>query len=385
MNHGVYISENATGIIAPNESTAGLPVVIGTSPSGPLNEPQLVHRYEEAVDIFGQSDNWETHTLNEFIYSQFALYGQSPAVLIRVASNTPSAVIGGYDSSTGKSAGLELVGKIFHQFGIVPGIILCPGQSQNSEVAAVMRAKCDSLSGVFRCVCICDAEGTKYTDIPAKKNQVSSVNSQEILCWPKVKLGDKTYHLSTHICGVMTRADSQHDDVPYKSPSNEILQIDSCENGIMLSLDEANYLNAQGIVTALNWTGGWRSWGNRTSIYPSATDPKDSFIAVRRMFNFIGNTFINTLWQNVDEPMTVRVVRQIVSSFNLWLNGLTARGMILGGYIEYRPDENPKTALIDGKMKFHMYITPPVPAESIEGILEYDPANLETLIDAVNS
>ena len=40
---------------------------------------------------------------------------------------------------------------------------------------------------------------------------------------------------------------------------------------------------AVGIVTALNWEGGWRVWGNRTSDYPSSTDPKDTFIPNRRM------------------------------------------------------------------------------------------------------
>lgn len=108
-------------------------------------------------------------------------------------------------------------------------------------------------------------------------------------------------------------------------------------------------------------------------------------IPVRRMFNYIGNTFINTFWQKVDQPVTVRLVREIVNSFNLWLNGLASREMILGGSIEFRRDENDVASLIDGKMTFHLHITPPVPAESIEGILEYDPQNLEVLYDAITA
>ena len=387
MNHGIYISEIETGIISPSEGYCGLPVVIGTSAKGPVNEPVLVHKYADAVETFGDSDNWDAHTLSEFIYSQFVLYGQGPAVLIRAAENSPSSVIGGYNTKTGEYTGLELVHHVYHKFGHAPGILLAPGFSHNSEVAAAMTAKAESVSGVFKCICLCDAQGDKYTDIPSWKRNNNITSKRQLLCWPKVRLNDRTYHMSTHLCGVINRTDTLHGDVPYKTPSNESMQIDSCVNDsgkeIYLTLEEANYLNGQGIVTAINWSGGWRAWGNRTAIYPSVTDVKDCFIPVRRMFDFIGGIFINEFWQKADQPITVRLVREIVNSFNLYLNGLTAREMILGGHIEFREDENDYAALIDGKMKFHLYITPPVPAESIEGVLEYDPSNLDVLFDAV--
>ena len=390
MNHGIYISEIETGIIAPSESYAGLPVIVGSSYKGPVDEPVLVHTYAEAVEIFGFNADWSddmgANTISEFIYTYFVLYGQSPAVIIRAASATPSGIIGGYDAQTGKTAGLELVNHVYHKFGIVPGIILCPGYSHNPEVAAVMRAKADSVSGLFKCICLTDINFAKYTDVSAWKSQHNYSDKRQIVCWPKVKLGGKKFHLSTHLCGVMNRTDNAHSDVPYKSPSNESLQIDSCVNEsgdeVMLTHDEANYLNDQGIITALN-RQGWVTWGNRTSIYPRLTDVKDSVISVRRMFDYIGNTFINTMWQKTDQPMTVRLIRETVNSFNLYLNGLTAREMILGGRIEFREDENPRTSIAAGKLTFHLYITPPMPAESIEGILEYDAENLDILYDAV--
>lgn len=394
MNHGIYISEIETGIIAPSEGYCGLPVIVGTSSKGPVNEPVLVHTYASAVETFGFVDDWYkdgeywgSNTISEFIYTQFVLYGQSPAVIIRASTATPSGIIGGYNAQTGKSSGLELVNHVYHKFGIVPGIILCPGYSHYPEVAAVMRAKADAVSGLFKYICMTDINFAKYTDVSAWKSQHNYSDKRQIVCWPKVKLGSKKFHLSTHLCGVTNRTDNNHNDVPYKSPSNESLQIDSCENDsieeVMLTLDEANYLNSQGIVTALNWAGDWRTWGNRTSIYPRSTDVKDCFISVRRMFDYIGNTFINTMWQKTDQPMTVRLIRETVNSFNLYLNGLTAREMILGGRIEFREDENPRTSIAAGKLTFHIYITPPVPAESIEGILEYDAENLDILYDAV--
>ncbi len=101
------------------------------------------------------------------------------------------------------------------------------------------------------------------------------------------------------------------------------------------------------------------------------------------MFDWIGNEFITTFWQKVDKPITPRLVKTIVNSYNVRLNGLAAREFILGGRVEFLESENPTTDLMDGILRFHIYVTPPTPAREIEGILEFDPAYFETLFDAV--
>ena len=99
--------------------------------------------------------------------------------------------------------------------------------------------------------------------------------------------------------------------------------------------------------------------------------------------DFLGNTFITTFWQKLDEPMTPRLVRTIVNSFNLYINSLVAIEALLGGRVEFREDENSYTDLLNGIIKFHVFITPPVPAEVIEGIFEYDPEYLSVLYEAI--
>ena len=392
FTHGVYRQEVATSIIAPVTGSSGLPVIIGTAKKGPVNQPVLVYSYEEAVEVFGYDNNWAKYTLYEFIYSQFALYGQAPAVLISVGETaTVNKIIGGFNSRTGKAEGLELVGEVFPKYRLVPGLIGAPGWSHNPAVGIMMRAKAESVSGIFQCMAVCDApcdsEHEVYSGIPEWKEGIGYTSNRQIVCWPKLKLGDKVFHMSTQIIGVMTRADHEREDVPYKSPSNELLQCDGCTddegNEINLGMLQANYLNGQGIMTALNWIGGWRSWGNRTAAFPSTTDPKDCFIPVRRMFDYIGNEFVLTFWQNVDQPLTVRLVREIVSTYNIRLNGLQAREMILGGRIEFKSNENALTDLMNGVLRFHVYMTPPVPAETIEAILEYDPEYLNALFGAL--
>ncbi len=134
-----------------------------------------------------------------------------------------------------------------------------------------------------------------------------------------------------------------------------------------------------GVVTALNFIGGWKSWGNRTTAYPSNTDVKDNFINNRRMFNWVGNTLVTTFWSKIDEPTNKRLIETVVDSANIWLNGLTAKGALLGGRVEFREDENTTTELMDGIIRFHVYLTPSAPARDIEFVMEYDPGYISAL------
>lgn len=459
FRHGVYKSEVPTSIVAPSQGFSGLPVIVGTAPvfmgdPSCVNVPKLVYTYEEAVSIFGYSDDWDSWTLCEFMYSQFVLYGQAPCVLINVfdpakhkeevsgaqyaslngsvnlgqgvisaddqtlyyddegnahiasrqavtitkiikakpSQVTAGEIIGGYSASTGRNTGLECVQDVYPKFRLVPGLIGCPKWSEKSEVAAVMQAKADNINGLFTCSAVVDipsdSAGAKtYTDAPEWKNLNNYTAEREIVCWPKAALGGKIYHMSTQLIGLMNKVDTGRGDIPYKSPSNELMQMDSCVNAsgeeIMMSIEQANYLNSQGIVTALNWTGGWRSWGNYTGAYPANTDVKDCFISCRRMMDFLGNTFITSFWQKTDQPMTPRLVRTIVNSFNMYINSLVAIEALLGGRVEFREDENSYISLLNGILTFHVFITPPIPAEVIEGVFEFDPSCLDVLFSAI--
>ena len=90
------------------------------------------------------------------------------------------------------------------------------------------------------------------------------------------------------------------------------------------------------------------------------------------MFNWVNNTLITSFWSKIDNAMNKRLISSVLNSANVWLNGLTARGFMLGGYVELRSDENPTTDLEDGIIKFHVHIAPPPPAREIIFIQEYD-------------
>lgn len=301
---------------------------------------------------------------------------------------TNGDVIGGVDINTGKRTGLELINEIFPRYRKVPGLILAPGWSHYSEIAAIMDAKAKSINGIFKAEVLVDAPtNLNYTGVPEWKNNNNYTSNLEFTCWPKIKLGDKTYHLSTQLAGVIARTDALNRDIPYESPSNKNLQCDSTvlDDNVEIFLDQqqANYLNGEGIITALNFIGGWKVWGNRTSIYPSSSDPKDSFIPVRRMFNWISNTLILTYWSKIDNPQNKRLIETVIDSANLWLNGLAAEECILGGRVEFLQEENPATDVMDGILKFHIYVTPPSAAEEIDFILEYDVNYVRSFIESM--
>ena len=475
--HGVYVSEQATSLVPAVNTTAGLPVIFGTAPihlakdAAEANRPVLCYSYAEAVAAFGYSEDWKNYTLCEAIYSQFALYGYAPIVLVNVLdpekhkkSNegevkivdgaaeikaavipdtlvvkaavggdackidvdytaaydddgvliisvleggalakatsiyasydeldptavTYSDIIGGIDTD-GNAKGLETLNLVFPVTGLIPGLVLAPGWSHIPAVEAVMKAKAGNINEHFKAMCIVDVptdEVKSYSEVSEWKNSNNYVGENEVVCWPCVQNGDKVFHLSTHVMGVIASVDAKNNDIPYESPSNKTVNVqgtclaDGTE--VILGPENANYLNGQGIVTALNFIGGWKLWGNRTACYPSNTDAKDAFIAIKRMFFWHASTFIQTYWVKVDGAITKRLIHSVLDSEKIRLNALVAQGVLLGGTVEFREDENAQTDLLDGKIRFHTRLTPPTPAREIDNIIEYDPDYFAALFE----
>lgn len=296
---------------------------------------------------------------------------------------TSADIIGTVDAD-GNATGFELIEKIFPKFRVVPTILISPKYSTDPAVAAAMKAKCTGINSVFRTIAIVDLPAVlSYSDAPEWKNAKNLVDESLIVCYPKISLGGVQYHLSTQAASLMATVDNDNDSIPYVSPSNKNLQ---CDSSVLadgteqnLSLTQANYLNSQGIVTALNFSQGWVLWGNSMSKFPSSSDPVERFISIRRMMNWISNTLVTTYFSQVDAPINRRLIETIMDSVAIWFNGLAAKGCILGGQIVFDSDDNPTTNLISGIVKFKIYVTPPPPAEQISFELEFDPENFATL------
>lgn len=302
---------------------------------------------------------------------------------------TNNHIIGGYDISTGKSTGLELLNNVFPKFSMVPGLVLAPKFSKDPTVAAVMKAKASSINTYFKAQSLDDVdtkEANTYTKVNEWKNKNNYTGNNEVVCWPLTGIGDKVYHLSSQIaCRIMKTA-YDNGDFPHESPSNKPLTMTKLlvetQNGheeIDLSPDQAELLNNQGITTAINFIGGWRAWGNYTGAYPASTDVKDIFIPVRITHNWLANTIILTTWSKVDGPIGKRLKDNIVDTMNMWLNGLQGAGVLIGARVEFREEDNPITDLNSGIIRFRYFVAEPTPAQEIDNILEFDASYYKSL------
>lgn len=471
--HGVAVAQKATGVTTPVVADSGIPFVVGTAPAHSAEKPAktgvpvMCTSWTEAVSRLGFSEDWESYTLCEFMYSHFKLYGCQPVIfcnvisaegmseavsaadmeltdhkiklpleaadddtlVIKAAGGTGEAYIRDTDYSTyydGEyliaeaipegaiytaaqvnvayskitpekvsradiAEGIESIELCMPLFGTVPDIICAPGFSGDSVIAALMATKASGINGLFKAKALIDidsgAEGvTDYSEALQHKNSKNLTDEDEILCWPMLKLGDYQFHMSTQLAGLMAQVDTGNGGCPYESPSNKNFQCDGAvlKDGaeVNLTLEQANILNSNGIVTALSFMNGWTCWGNNTACYPSNTDVKDYFVPVSRMFGWVGTTLVRTFWSKIDKPMTRRYIDTIIDTANIWMNGLVSAGYLLGGRIEFSSDENPTTDLMAGIMRFHIYMTPASPAQEIDFTLEYDASYVESALTA---
>lgn len=287
--------------------------------------------------------------------------------------------------------GIGVIDMCMSTIGTIPDLICAPGYSHISTVAAVMAAKAGAgINGLFTakaCIDIdCGPSGARaYDEVLAQKNKNNLVDADQIACWPMVKLGDRKFHMSTQIAGLMAQVDTGNNGVPYESPSNKNYQMDGLclEDGteVLMTFEQANNLNSNGIVTALNFmSSGWVCWGNCTACYPSNTDVKDYFISISRMFTFVASTLIRTFWSKIDKPMNKLLLDNIQNSTQIWLDGLVGSSYLLGARVEILANENPLTNLMAGIITVHIYITPPSPMQELDFVLEYDPSYAEELL-----
>ncbi|QWK20458.1 MAG: phage tail sheath subtilisin-like domain-containing protein [Hydrogenobacter thermophilus] len=351
-----------------------------------VNSPLLILSREDGAKYFGQPTPGYT-----IPYALDAIFDHGGTVIIavnvfdpRVHKNAsgqpdpsavqPSDVIGSV-SSTGRRTGLQLVDTLFSQFGFTAKLIIAPGFSTIPAVATEMIAKANLKS--VRAMALIDAP-VGYTVQQAINARgaggiLNYSDYRAVICYPHVKVWDTTTNterletLSARLAGVIARTD--HEKGYWWSPSNQELQgIIGIERQITASVNdpntEANQLNAAGIVTVFNNFGtGYRVWGNRSSAFPSKTDPLN-FINIQRTADIIAESLEYYALQWLDKPVQV-AIDGVLSGVNAFIRTLVGRGALVDGYCYFPKDKNPPSELASGHLTFAYHIMPPPPAERI--------------------
>lgn len=302
---------------------------------------------------------------------------------------TASDVIG--VSATGGEKGFEVLRQVYPKLGMTPGLILAPGWSHIPDVGIVLAAKCEEINGHFTCEGFIDIDSTEsgcvaYDKVKQAKEAAGCTSKHIMALWPCVAAGSAWFWYSAIMAALTAYLDASNDDVPNLSPSNKLIGITGTvladgETEVILDQLQGNAVNSFGVSTAIN-VNGWRTWGNRSACYPANTDPKDMFFCCRRFFSWWGNSFILTYFQKVDDPANRRLIETIVDTENIRGASYVADGKCARAEIEFIESENPVTDLIDGKLRFHQYLTPYPPAEDILNVLEFDPNALTTALSS---
>ena len=277
---------------------------------------------------------------------------------IDLSKVTKAQALGGYDILTMKRAGLELLDEVFLKYSELPAFIDIPDFSSDSEVAAIMQTKAKNINGnMFEAVALINAPIDKpYDQIPKWKDDNNINGNDQIVLYGTLGLAGKKYIQSIQYAALSLSVDNENGGVPSQTPSNYLYKCDSLywknssgnlEEIILDKEQQANLLNKNGVVTAINFKG-WKCWGSETALNPMATDPKDKFIYTRRMFKYIGNELVISYFDKVDKKFSKKLAETVTKSMNIRLNAIVARNDLLSANAALSAEDNDTINVTNG-------------------------------------
>ena len=331
-------------VVIPNHKVITDTIVVKENTTSQVISDAVTMWTDEGIEIYAKPSNG---TKIDIEYEE-----------IDLSKVTKAQALGGYDISTMKRAGLELLDEVYLKYSELPAFIDIPDFSSDSEVAAIMQTKAKNInSGMFEAVALINAPADKrYDEIVSWKDSKNIVGEDQIILYGYPKLSGNVYFHSIHYAALSLKVDSENDNIPSQAPSNHAYKIDALAyknssgnfEEIMLDKEQqANFLNKNGAVTAINFKG-WRCWGSETAKNPLATDPKDKFAYTRRMFKYIGNELVISYFGNVDKKFTLKMAETMKKSMNIRLNALVAADQLLSAKVNFYAADNSLIDIING-------------------------------------
>ena len=277
---------------------------------------------------------------------------------------------------------------VYSMISEVPTLLAAPGWSDKNDVFAALVTILDKINGHWYSWLNADMNASTVKTIAnaiAAKGVYENLTAAGALLWPMAKKGDRIFHLSTLETVTMQWTDFQNNNVPYETPSNKQVDVDSLclADGTAIQSDQTaeNQLNAAGIDTLTYWEGTWRMWGPHTMKFADGANinDRDIFDCNVRMVRYVENTFQRTYGLEVDKPMTRGRKDSILNDFQAWLDSLIQDGALLLGAVEFQEANNPLNDMVQGNFVFDTEFTNPVPGKSLTNKVKWTAGGLTTL------
>lgn len=294
---------------------------------------------------------------------------------------TSKDIIGGV-STSGVYSGIELVQKMRPKYRQLPMHLIAPKFSKDTAVAQALLSNAKSINTKFIADALIDLDTSKmktYADAVEIKATAGLTDPHYCVCVGDVMVSGVRHNQSTHLAAVRQYITSQNDDIPNKNPSNKNYLINGYQiNGSDPDLDEsqAEYLNGNGMIVAINSDNGWVCWGNRTACYPGNPDVKDYDIAVRQIGNYLINNCIIATMPNVDEQIDRPFIQRVETKQQNWLDGLCGSGKLISGTISFPIADNPLDELLNGNVVFYLEYCSATTASSVTHKIAFNAKDL---------
>lgn len=280
-----------------------------------------------------------------------------------VASN----IIGTVDAG-GNASGFQLAYGAFNELGYFPKILLTPRYSGLTGVRSAM----ETVAGRVHAVHLTDLPlGLTVQQAVASRGTSGDANTaseRALLLYPHLKAYDPVIDdaalqpYSQHLAGVMVASDLAHGY--HESPSNrEMTDILGLERNISFHpgdyQSETNDLNAAGIITAMNYFGsGFRTWGNRSAAFPTATTARN-FIHVRRTLDQIHESALYYLMSRTDRGSTPANLEFVEEDINAFLRKKEGDGALYSGSrFRFNRTKTTSRDVTDGRLYYRLDCMP---------------------------
>jgi hypothetical protein len=418
---GSYTAVPANPVAQASSSGAGTGATFNMTWAGPPST--VVVKAAGGSPTYVENTDYTVDYVNGLIYAESGgAIAPSLALSVSYAYCDPSQVqdsdlIGAVTG--GQYTGMQAWQLAMSKFGFTPRILIAPGYagnagSQDRPVASALEVIANTLRGISL-----DDSAPNVSVATALASRSDTTTAFGITdyrvghCFPCEKfedLGiDPTATMINAAGVVVNPVVDATAEAPYSalvagawssrivnngfwySPSNTVLT-DPTGPDVPIYMSatdqdsDTNNLNAAGIITVFNaFATGLRTWGNRSSAYPTYTDAR-TFLAVRMVLDVIEVSIQQASLQFVDLPITSGLINSVLGSVNAYLRDVIRQGGLLpGSKISFNSGDNPATQLAAGIIVFAINLMPPPPAEDITYNFTVDTSLLNSLTSSQSS